>query len=518
MAAAYEEGEVEDGRRRRALSAALRPFPLVLIVLASLQPFVAFLAANRDQLDSPVRVVGYGLVVAAIAVGAYLAVCALFPSLSPAGVGVGAAVVVTTFFAVSHVADPVLAADRWAANLAMWALLTGALVFLGYRLAAFDSMRVALVIFAAVFLAVPVVTLATEGWGSSEAAADQESPIAGKVPAIEGEPPNVYWFVFDAYGRNDKLAEHVDFDNDGFTTELEDLGFTVSTSTDAAYPRTHVSIGSTLQMDYAALPGNDIDDQYGWFGPIVRGDNAVVRRFREHGYSYVYSPYAGLEWAQCDDDLVDACLDAQRPDRALDELDRALVNLTPVAWFDLFGVPYTDPVHVVDGLDAADVDEPFFLFAHVASPHRPYRFDEACDLRSRPLSIEGIDDETWKAAVRNEITCLNELILAGVEQILAEDPDAIIILQSDHGTDFSVNWDAPPAEWTDEALDERFASLNAILLPESCQDLPVEGGSLVNTFRLVFSCIEGEPIEMLEPRRFVSSWFEVDDVAEVAPP
>ena len=53
------------------------------------------------------------------------------------------------------------------------------------------------------------------------------------------------------------------------------------------------------------------------------------------------------------------------------------------------------------------------------------------------------------------------------------DPDAVIIIQSDHGSRLSFEWDTPYEEWTDAMLTERFGVLNAIRLPTSCR---VRGG------------------------------------------
>jgi len=53
-------------------------------------------------------------------------------------------------------------------------------------------------------------------------------------------------------------------------------------------------------------------------------------------------------------------------------------------------------------------------------------------------------------------------------------------------------------------------------LPPGC-DADVEGEPLVNTFRIVFACIEGTEPELLDYRAFAVPIDDVSDVSELAP-
>jgi hypothetical protein len=213
------------------------------------------------------------------------------------------------------------------------------------------------------------------------------------------------------------------------------------------------------------------------------------------------------------------CLPANRPPRSIDEVDQALLELTPLRYLRVFGVPFTEPVQVLDELSAhqGEYESPFFLFAHIGSPHFPYRYERSCVARDVPRDAHQLDPEDRVTAYVQDARCLNALVIGAVDRILESDPDAIIVLQSDHGSNFLLDWALPLDEWSDAALQERYSVLNAVHLPDRCEG-EIEGVSLVNTFRIVFACIEGldEP-DLLVDRHFLSPYDQVSGVVEIPP-
>ena len=69
------------------------------------------------------------------------------------------------------------------------------------------------------------------------------------------------------------------------------------------------------------------------------------------------------------------------------------------------------------------------------------------------------------------------------DRILEADPTAVIIVQSDHGSEFLTPWYEPFEAWSDEALAERYSVLDAMRLPESCDGIVDDDEALVNTYR-----------------------------------
>jgi hypothetical protein len=101
-----------------------------------------------------------------------------------------------------------------------------------------------------------------------------------------------------------------------------------------------------------------------------------------------------------------------------------------------------------------------------------------------------------------------------MDQILAVDPEAIVIVQSDHGSELLTNWYLELDEWSDEALAERYSVLNAVRLPEGCDTLEPDE-PLVNTYRIVFACLEDTEPARLDTRAFLFRWAADHDLEEI---
>ena len=201
-----------------------------------------------------------------------------------------------------------------------------------------------------------------------------------------------------------------------------------------SYARTHLSMSSTLAMDYVVQPGTEVTQEFRALAPVFGGENATVERFREHGYRYLFASTTGmLPWASCDTSVADVCVPAAS--KGIDDVQLSLLKLTPLGGFP-FDRPHTDPLDVVERVEALDVDEqsPFFLFADINAPHFPYRFGPGCEVPHRA----GLVGAARRAGVEGVLPpgdrLPNEQILEGVDRIIAADPDAIIVLQSDHGS------------------------------------------------------------------------------------
>ena len=62
--------------------------------------------------------------------------------------------------------------------------------------------------------------------------------------------PDIYYIVLDGYGREDILNEYYAYDNSEFLENLAKRGFAVPHQARSNYPKTVLSISSTLNMDY----------------------------------------------------------------------------------------------------------------------------------------------------------------------------------------------------------------------------------------------------------------------------
>lgn len=491
---------------------------VAIVLLGAIQPFAAFLSSNATNLVDPVPIVATGAVWAALVLLAFVAVRLLTRSSRPLPIAAGFVAFNLSFWNFGRwlSSEPGSTGRRWIALL-LWAAVTALAVRLVSKLAEHPAARMFLTIFLSVWVLASIggfalARPAIEGGDAAEA-------YAGPSFAPFTEHPNVYWIILDEHARSDQLARWTGSDNSWFDRDLEERGFSVSTSTQTGYVHTHLSIASTLSMTYSYLPGQDYRGEYALTTAITQGDNPVVRTFEDNGYRFVYAPDGSVEWSVCPPaSETRSCIEPLGGPLAMREPYSRLVLASPVGSFELEATR-NDLDSVLDGAEAIrdQTDQPLFVMAHILSPHQPYRYEPDCSLRGEPVVGTKLTGEERAAAYANDVQCLDHETVGAVDRIMSGDPDAVVIVQSDHGSRLSFNWDQPYAEWTPAMLTERFGALDAIRLPERCRETSIEGQPLVNTFRIVLACLSDQNPDLLDTRTFFNSYGEIYTLVEVPP-
>ena len=522
MSAVDAPGDAEARPGDRTTAASAPPFAdgwtLAIVALAGIQPFTAFAVANAGRLVRPLPVVLAGLAWMLLTVAAFLVVRLLTRSSPPLPWAATVAVVSLSFWNFGRIfpSEPESAVARWVA-LGVWLLLTALLVVLVRRLVTLSWARSFLVAMLAIWVGAAVLQA---GLVRAQATGgDTPAEYAGPPFGDFVERPNVYWFVLDGHPRTDQLEEVTGRSNAWFGDDLRARGFSVSESSQTGYVETHLSIPSTLAMEYRTTPGNDYRSIYLGAAEVIAGDNPVVEAFEANGYRYVYAPDGSIEWAACPDLTGDrACIRPENATFGLREPYSALVQSTPVGSFPV-DLTHNTLDSVLDGLDELDVadDQPVFFFSHLLTPHFPHRYEADCSMRDDWVVGTTLTGEERAANHAVDTECVDREVIAAVDRILTADPDAVIIVQSDHGSRLTFNFSTTYEEMTPRALTEGFAVLNAIRLPEACREESIEGEPLVNTFRIVLACLSGTEPDRLPTRTFFATFGRVDTLVEVPP-
>ena len=330
---------------------------------------------------------------------------------------------------------------------------------------------------------------------------------ARSASATAAQRPDVYFFILDAYSRDDKLREQFGFDNTPFLKALESRGFYVARESRVNYLQTVLSLSSTLAMTYHYTEGSF---ELSGLQRVLHGANPTVRRFRGLGYTFVYAVPNFWHGSHCTG-IEDVCID---PSINLGEYHRQLFQLTPFGHLAMFLVP--DHVNELFNSNGDVTFEtvratlaklppiPRFVFGHMMFPHAPYRFESDC--RYRRGAAPDVD-----TGYLDNLRCTNKQILKFVDWIVAKKPNTIIVLQSDHGLKFgefnnAVDDDMLPVDISWNAFDGRAGILNAMRLPSACRQYVRPDITAVNTFRLVFSCLDGTQPEFVADRFFLSNY------------
>lgn len=509
------------------MKAILRDLTPLLLLIS--WPFVAFLANNRDQLLQLEDVLVPWLIVAVLAIALALLIARGISGHPTGRVAITLGFLGVVFFSFGALADlMILLGVRlgtvWLATWLVVFLVVGAIAwFLSRRPAAHSFATVV----ALALIAWPALQLVMDGVATVEShdAGSQTDTAAQQRPAAESRP-NVYWFLLDGYIRDDALARYFDYDNEPFLSSLSGQGFRIGTSSFANYDNTMLSLTSTLTSEYRQLPDGeapDADEQVS----ILSGFNPVVSRFISLGYRYIHAPYAGAAKTQCGGQ-EDRCIRA-RPSGSipLNSVQVSLLQLTPLFRVlrqlvdGAFRYDHIFVEDVMSGLGTAQ-PEPFFLFAHILSPHAPPRYSADCKrLNGIGERIDVGEDTYDPAQFRIDTKCTSQSVGRAIRDIIASDPtDPIIILQGDHGFKFRLPGEpsaGPEAATTGEGLFRRLAILNAMRLPNECRDTFTSSLTPINTFPLVFACIEGRPPNLKPDRHFIRPTGSEGGIVEVRP-
>ncbi len=106
-------------------------------------------------------------------------------------------------------------------------------------------------LFALLLTAAALVSLGRGAVGERGADEAILPPEIAALPEQTAEPPrDIYYLVFDRYADAETLREHFAWDNGPFLAALRERGFAVAEEARANYPKTEISIASSLNMRY----------------------------------------------------------------------------------------------------------------------------------------------------------------------------------------------------------------------------------------------------------------------------
>lgn len=285
-------------------------------------------------------------------------------------------------------------------------------------------------------------------------------------PAINpgDKQPNVYFFVFDEYARPDILKKYTGYDNTPFLRGLESRGFNVSYTSRASFPNTRVAFANLLYYStiYRSVPSV----------PAAISRPPLLDSFRKAGYTI----YAKLHQNyQIDIDLVDVALKTKTVLTAM-SIEKTVEEASFIAYLLQDGnearrADALNLFHQVAELIVAKTVEPKFIFVHFMLPHEPFIFDE----HGGPVAYENMHNWADTGFYVGQLQFASEKIGELTHAIIKNDPDAVVLIQSDHGVRF----------FSGMSGGEKYACLNVLYL--SGQHQNIEGLSAINTLRLVLN-------------------------------
>lgn len=328
--------------------------------------------------------------------------------------------------------------------------------------------------------------------------------------------PNVYVLLLDGYPRADTLEDTFGFDNGVFVEALEEHGFSISDEARTNYNKTWLTLASALNGAYIdellgdQRPPADATDELRWLHALINA-GSVIDAFRDRGYAIrtVPSPYTSTAVTTADEYLATG---------HLTEFEVHLVAASPWTFFFRDQVAsylfagqaqqVIDTLQTTSDLAESRSAKPQLVLSHVHSPHTPFVlnpvhreeppipacFPWGCTFWEARLDKLALSFDEYRTGLSNQIEALNTLVLSTVRDIVAVDPDAVIILMSDHGTRYSL-----------DDLPEQYRSFLAARTPGADGLFPPDE-SPVNIFRRLMAAYFGADIQPLPYRAWELDW------------
>ena len=289
--------------------------------------------------------------------------------------------------------------------------------------------------------------------------------------------PNIYVIIADGHARADVLSESYGYEPSRFTAALEGLGFDVASHSRANYLNTQQSLPSFFNGAHLVDLGmlDDRQPDLAFLYAALR-DNATAEFLRGLGYQVVGIPsgYDPLGERNGDRDLDSGNLNHLEV-RMLQstQLELWFPGTADDLWMAAIRVRTLAELHTLEDEAAANGERPKLVVAHLPTPHPPVVFDADCRPRERdeltdPPKIMGasFDPEARSRSgallVQGEQTrCIDDLLARTLSSVVLADPQAVVILMSDHGPEVRLNWAAP----ANPGLDDRVSTLFAARTP-----------------------------------------------------
>jgi hypothetical protein len=332
--------------------------------------------------------------------------------------------------------------------------------------------------------------------------------------------PDIYYIVLDGYARSDILADLYRFDNSGFEQFLESRGFIIPNESRSNYPKTALSVTSTLNMDYINSLAPGLEEQPFWWlmSPLL--DHSRVRSSLESlGYHTVSIT---TDWGITDNPTTDVYF-SPKP-IVLNDFESFLLSKSPLGfikpWLAKFSlIPSFDSHRELIRFNIETLAQipalpgPKFIFAHVISPHPPFVFDaDGYPLQpGYPFSFNDAsdfpnDEETYRQGYVGQVQFINEQLKPLIETILRESKTPpIIILQADHGPGMLTDFQSSE----NTCLCERFSVFAAYYLPGVDKTIIPDDIISVNLFRIIFNQYFSTNLPILPARHYYFSGIHI---------
>lgn len=260
------------------------------------------------------------------------------------------------------------------------------------------------------------------------------------------DSPNVYYMIFDGYGGQDNLTHYFGYSNEEFLQALSDMGFSVSNdSHNPESVHTDTLIPNLLNLDYVVSDDMEIAMRLEHLN-----QPQLLRVFEENGYqinmvnhfNFLNPEGTNLLNSSGKETVSDLAIErsilGQLPfcDR-LQQWLKGEAEVKPVTG-------QVEPDNILRCLETAKSawrytdGKKTFTICYFQLPHTGFYFREDGTL----LPESAVNDWSDASNYLGQLKFTNAWILDIVQELQEKDPNALIVLQSDHGARYPCKFNA----------------------------------------------------------------------------
>ena len=325
---------------------------------------------------------------------------------------------------------------------------------------------------------------------------------------------NVYYVITDGLTSTGMLAEKYGISTNALENELYAFGYSNYINAKSSYNITHLTLGSILSLDYQVTDHYDRYFDRGAFFPSMMAKEekpVLIKRLNEIGYTFIH---VGNTWAKCSANKEINCIynvvSTPLKFKALSLYDFYSIQtfFTGAIVHDAFDKLFVDSILAYEDLKLqqaglvnsndsirtisnalinklVDQDSRKFYFVHHLNPHPP-------SLNSDCTASNDKSYLTWTFdGYKSSSECAIKRISEFMSILEKNDPNALVVIQGDHGPSIKYSFEADWNSLSNEQLDERFTIFNVVKFPKDCKKPSSENSGNVETIQMVMDCISG---------------------------
>ncbi|RXK62454.1 hypothetical protein ESA94_05480 [Lacibacter luteus] len=312
---------------------------------------------------------------------------------------------------------------------------------------------------------------------------------------------DVFLIILDEYAGSNTLQSEYHYSNDGFITELENLGFFVAKAARSNYNGTMFSTLSMLSMSY--LDSVSIGDlksakSFAKAAKTIE-ENRIFSFFESAGFKLVNNSFLRVKGTDNDPFLFLPVEDRLLMDKTFgsvaqnDLLLNVSSNKVQIAFKSFYARVDKYNQDRIENIkhSVSDTASKLFVYTHLMMPHSPYLRNEKGELRQMSVAHKELLQKRYNEPYLAYLKFSNKVVLDLIKQILAARKRPTVIVVSDHGNRF---YNGKRNERDD------FSNFISVYSPNRKYNGFTDSVSLVNVFRLLLNNQFNQNLEILENR------------------